>query len=217
MKPDGSFHSLPKINRACNIKFYNGFIYQWGGRTETRGIYRYDLAAKGWEELETGGDTSEPDNLSFYGSIIKDDEWIIFAGWDGFKNTNNFWRVKLPQSGSNIVSWNEMPGTNDEAWLEGVVIDAYAHAHIEPYVYFHAGYTDTHPIGNFLSRVNLNEEPLKAEIIAPTFDMPTGRYYHSLTAIGNKLYMFGGHDGVIALNELWSFDVDEEHWEYIEI
>ena len=92
--------------------------------------------------------------------------------------------------------------------MEGVVIDVYAFAHIEPYVYFHGGYTLTHPVGNFISRLNMNDEPLKAEIISPSFDMPSGRSYHSLTAIGNKLYMFGGHDGEIALDELWAFDTN---------
>ena len=46
--------------------------------------------------------------------------------------------------------------------------------------------------------------------------MPSGRSHHSLTAIGNKLYMFGGHDGEIALDELWAFDAEKEKWEYLE-
>ena len=105
----------------------------------------------------------------------------------------------------------------DDAFIEGVVVDVYGFAQIEPYVYFHSGYSTTHPAGNFISRINMSEEPLKAEIISPTFDMPSGRSYHSLTAIGNKLYMFGGHDGEKALDELWAFDSDQEAWEYIEI
>ena len=103
----------------------------------------------------------------------------------------------------------------DDAYLEGVVLDAYAFAHIEPYVYLHAGFSDLYPMGNFVSRIKVDEEPFKAEIISPTFDMPAGRLYHSLTAIGNKLYMFGGHNGVNALDELWAYDVDKEIWEYI--
>ena len=45
VKPDGSVHSLPPDNYVCNIKFYDGFIYQWGGRDETHGMHRYDLTA----------------------------------------------------------------------------------------------------------------------------------------------------------------------------
>ena len=76
-----------------------------------------------------------------------------------------------------------------------MVLDAYGFALIEPYVYLHGGYSDLYPTGNFISRINVNKEPYIAEIISPSFDMPAGRSYHSLTAIGNKLYMFGGHDG----------------------
>ena len=133
---------------------------------------------------------------------------MFFPGWDGFKNTDKIWSVELPKSGSNIVKWSEIARTLDEAFVEGVVVDVYAFAHIEPYVYFHGGYTTTHPVGNFISRLNMNEEPLKADIISPTFDMPSGRSYHSLTAIGNKLYMFGGYDGETALDELWALDSD---------
>ena len=175
-------------------------------------MYRYDLTAQAWEELETNG---EPASYSYFGSIIKDGNWIFFPGWDGSKNTDIIWRVDLPKSGCNIVTWSEIPKVLDEAFVEGVVIDAYAFAHIEPYVYFHGGYTTTHSVGNFISRLNINEEPLKAEIISPTFDMPSGRSYHSLTAIGNKLYMFGGYDGETALDELWALDSDQEKWEYI--
>ena len=141
---------------------------------------------------------------------------MIFPGWDDYKNTDKIWSVELPQSGSNIVSWSEIPRILDDAFLEGVVIDVYAFAHIEPYVYFHGGYSTTHPVGNFISRLNMNEEPLKAEIISPTVDMPSGRSYHSLTAIGNKFYMFGGIDGDRALDELWAFDAENEEWEYKE-
>ena len=45
VKPDGSVHSVPPVNRACNLKFYNGFLYQWGGTHRTGGMYRYDLTA----------------------------------------------------------------------------------------------------------------------------------------------------------------------------
>ena len=177
--------------------------------------YRYDLEAMAWEELETDNN-GEPEPIAYFGSIFRDGNWILFPGWDGFKNTDKIWSVELPQSGSNLVNWREIPRTLDAAFLEGVFIDAYAFAHIEPYIYFHGGYSTEYHMGHFISRLNMNEESLQAEIISPNVDIPSGRSYHSLTAIGNKLYMFGGNDGERALDELWSFDVEKEKWEYIE-
>ena len=48
-------------------------------------MYRYDLEAMAWEELEADG---EPDPISYFGSIIRDGNWIFFPGWNGFKNTD---------------------------------------------------------------------------------------------------------------------------------
>ena len=49
VNPNGSTHSVPKMTRACNIKFHNGFIYQWGGMYDVSGMNRFDLTAKVWE------------------------------------------------------------------------------------------------------------------------------------------------------------------------
>ena len=124
-------------------------------------MYRYDLTAQAWEELEhdKNGEPKPqgyPQGYSYFGSIIKDGNWILFPGWDGYKNTDKIWSVELPPPESNIVRWREIPKVKDEAFIEGVVVDVYGFAHIEPYVYFHGGYTTTHPVGNFISRLNMN-------------------------------------------------------------
>ena len=153
LKPDGTSHGVPNVNKSCNIKYDNGFIYQWGGTGPTNGVYRYDIALLGWEKLES---TGEPATQSFFGSTIKDGAWIVFPGWDGVHNTDKIYRATLPVSGSNSTTWSEIPVTKDEAFLETVFLDAYAFAHIEPYVYFHGGYSELHHQGNFISRINVN-------------------------------------------------------------
>ena len=93
MKPGGSAHDffIPKRDWACNIKFDNGYIYQWGGNSYSRSnMYRYDLTAQAWEELETDNN-QEPQKYAYFGSYIKDGNWILFPGWDGFKNTDKIW------------------------------------------------------------------------------------------------------------------------------
>ena len=52
IKPDGSAHEIPGESRLCNIKFIDDYIYQWGGLSENRGVYRYDLREQGWEHAE---------------------------------------------------------------------------------------------------------------------------------------------------------------------
>jgi len=69
-KADGSTHNIPEARRQCNLQFHDGFIYQWGGIPYTSGMFRYDLTAEAWEEIETVGD--EPTVVSFFGSVIHD-------------------------------------------------------------------------------------------------------------------------------------------------
>ena len=120
--------------------------------------------------------------------------------------------MELPQGDSDIVNWVKIPTVLSDEFYEVNVSCCYAFEYVEPYVYFHGGYDENEIKGNFIASVDLREEPLLTEIISLGADFPKGRSYHSLTAIGHKLYMFGGFDGVDVLDEFWEFDTITEVW-----
>ena len=37
---------------------------------------------------------------------------------------------------------------------------------------------------------------------------PSGRYYHTMTLAGSKLFVFGGKTAVSRLNDIWAFDLN---------
>jgi len=96
-------------------------------------------------------------------------------------------------------------------------MDAYAWAYSAPNVYFHGGYHSSYPVGNFIAKINLSVEPLQTVEEAASYDMPSGRSYHTITPVGSKLYMFGGNDGTKPLDELWIYSSDTNIWEFKEV
>lgn len=53
-------HSLPDPRRECNLNYYDGFIYKWGGNLYEDNVgaklYRYDLTNEQWEYIPVTGD-----------------------------------------------------------------------------------------------------------------------------------------------------------------
>ena len=43
-------------------------------------------------------------------------------------------------------------------------------------------------------------------------DAPTNRYFHTMTVIDGKFYVYGGSTGSKALDELWIYDEAEGIW-----
>jgi Kelch motif len=37
---------------------------------------------------------------------------------------------------------------------------------------------------------------------------PCGRYYHTMTLVGSKLFVFGGWSGTRCLNDIWALDLN---------
>ena len=46
-------------------------------------------------------------------------------------------------------------------------------------------------------------------------ECPPVRANHSSSVVGNKLYIFGGWDGIKRLNDLFSFDVNTNRWQEV--
>ena len=54
-----SGHKVPPARRMCNINYYDGFVYLWGGElwedNEGSQLYRYDLSLEQWEAIKVTG------------------------------------------------------------------------------------------------------------------------------------------------------------------
>ena len=73
--------------------------------------------------------------------------------------------------------------------------------------YMHGGYSHWGALGNYLSMLDLSKNPIGITVLNQNIDIPSPRYFSTLTLISGKFYMYGGSTGTEELDELWIYDV----------
>ncbi len=54
--------------------------------------------------------------------------------------------------------------------------------------------------------IDLETNPLKITEVTKNADFPYARYYHTMTVIAGKFYIYGGSNGSNAIDEMWIYD-----------
>ena len=208
-------HFVPSPRRQCTLEYYEGFIYLWGGDlndlngTDAAVLYRYDLTSEAWEVVEVIGDL--PVARSFFGSGIYNDAFYIFPGWvDSLGLTlDSTSRLDLSKIGSSEnPTWELLSIQQIVNYSTYIPRDAYASSLIENRFYIQGGYSAHGHLGNYILKLDLDQSPIGLTLLNPNVDIPTKRYFSTLTLISGKFYMFGGSTGTKELDELWVYDDD---------
>ena len=82
--------------------------------------------------------------------------------------------------------------------------------------YIFGGCEDGYHLNDILC-INLDDDDsqnLKWQFISPANEGPVGRKNMTMCAYGSKLYVFGGTDGEIFFNDVWSYDTETNHWSF---
>lgn len=51
--------------------------------------------------------------------------------------------------------------------------------------------------------------------MTPEYTGPIPRHKHSLCVLNSDLYLFGGENSKVRLNDLWKFNTENEIWSYV--
>ena len=178
-------------------------------------LYRYSMITEQWEQILVSGVL--PQTRSFHGSAIYNDFLYVFPGWvasEG-RDEDTIWRFDLSQAtslGSNSVTWELLDMDRSTGYDKYMPGDAYAAALVGNQFYIHGGFSYFRPLGNFLIALNLDTTPVSLTEVSPDGDMPTARYFHTMTLISGKFYMYGGSTGINNLDELWIYDEIDGSW-----
>lgn len=187
---------------------YDGNLYTHGGAfgsgDPVNRVYKVDLTTKAASNVFSGGGIDATRHR--HASVIHDGKMYIQGGQ---RRKNDYatrdmlvYDPTLNELVETILAPTEMP-----------IRHAHAMAIHGDDIYFHGGFEGKKRL-NDLWKYNITSKVWTQLADAP-YD---GRSGMSLTAVGNKLYSFGGNSSTRGYHEdslLWSYDINTDAWEQI--
>ena len=202
-------HGATPTARSLHIGLViDDFLYIFGGydgSQRTNDFYKYNFITNEWIEIQSSENCPLPRDR--HSGVVYGKSIYIFGGYDGVNRVNdlykydterNKWEEIIPQHGC-----KPSPRHSHSAIIH------------RDHMYIFAGYdglykNDFHKFNlKTFTWSSLKDNNPSAE------NWPKPRYRTSCNLYKNKMYIFGGHDGVKQLNDFYSFDFANEIWTQI--
>lgn len=202
-------HGATPTARSLHIGLViDDFLYVFGGydgTQRTNDFYKYNFITNEWSEIPTNKNFPLPRDR--HSGVVYNKCIYIFGGYDGVNRVNDLYKYDTEKN-----KWEEIIPQNGNR-----PSPRHSHSAIiyKDHMYIFAGYdglykNDFHKFNlKTLTWSSLKDNNPSAE------NWPKPRYRTSCNLFKNKMYIFGGHDGVKQLNDFYSFDFANEIWTQI--
>ncbi|KAK9794608.1 hypothetical protein WJX73_007394 [Symbiochloris irregularis] len=170
--------------------------------------WTFSLESKSWTTVQYSGDLIPRVRLASQCVVVDNKLWVI-GGWDpGHKQDggdilSDVWTLDL-----NTYAWTEIK-------LQGESLEAISRFQAvavgqKIFIHTHRSLQDILILDTATSPPTLTKQPVTGS------NTPSSRGLHSLTAIGNKLWLYGGapKSGSM-LGDLWALDLSTLEWREI--
>eukprot|EP00984_Skeletonema_dohrnii_P011099 scaffold4403_cov164-Skeletonema_dohrnii-CCMP3373.AAC.5 len=181
---------------------YNG---GGGGHNLEQGDHSLAVAAAaGGNNIVNNSNSSGPSRRFGYVSVVHDNKFVLFGGFDGTRWLNDMFEFDLiTNTWKTVQASGRLPSVRScPAWIKD-----------ENYVYIHGGYDGVERKADFfacdLRTYTWSELPCKGT-------PPSPRYFHSCCIHGNKLYTYGGYSGSERLADMFAYDFETNHWSEVD-
>jgi len=181
---------------------YNGGS---GGHNLEQGDHSLAVAAAaGGNNIVNNSNSSGPSRRFGYVSVVHDNKFVLFGGFDGTRWLNDMFEFDLiTNTWKTVQASGRLPSVRScPAWIKD-----------ENYVYIHGGYDGVERKADFfacdLRTYTWSELPCKGT-------PPSPRYFHSCCIHGNKLYTYGGYSGSERLADMFAYDFETNHWSEVD-
>ncbi|KAI1284994.1 Kelch domain-containing protein 3 [Halotydeus destructor] len=210
--------SVPFQRYGHTVVSYNGFIILWGGRNDEGAcnvVYIYDVHEKKWIKPQVGG--TKPGSRDGHSATIVNSAMYIFGGFedDSERFSQDIYRLNL----RTMVWTHVLTHGNPPKWR-----DFHSASCIEDRLYIFGGRSDRG--GPFHTRNEEYDNKLVYFDVTKsswhevqTVNPPLGRRSHSSFVFQNKLYIFGGYNGLEDqhFNDIHVFDSLATRWIKLDI
>lgn len=174
---------------------YNGKIYVFGGVSNenvSSNFFSFDPQTLKIEKLKY---KNQPSARMGHTSVLYKDKMIIYGGIDIFKSFNEVYSFDLNQK-----VWERMKTKG------GSSSDGHSSFIYKDYMYVYGGEGNDH-----FRRLNLINN--KWEKVEQKGKIPSKRQLQSITLCGDRMYLFGGKEGIGSPKfDFYFFDLIESKW-----
>jgi len=182
-------------------------LFSFGGIDSAQDIlsefWRFDTERRFWTLLSKGNEGPPGRSWLTMGMSPDSTKVYVFGGFNVSHDLNDLWRFDIKKNQWRvIVPRSDLPPARDRHSMVST----------NKNLYVFGGYN-----GNFLNDLysyNFAENAWSlVQTTAPGTLGPTPRRSHSAAMGGNRMYVYGGNDGVQTFDTLWSIDFGSAQWQ----
>ena len=206
--------TVPVVNRApCQRSLHTGVVldnclYIFGGYDgvqRTNDFCRLNFTTMEWSVIENTEHTPSPRDRHVsvvYGKCV-----YINGGYDGYNRVNDFYEYNVKNG-----LWREVQSTGNPP------SSRHSHAAVvyEGGMYVFAGYDGLYRNDFHRYDFQMNSWKTVTDSLGSNESWPKPRYRTTATVVGDKMMVFGGHDGARQLNDFYAWSFTNETWSEIE-
>ena len=202
---------VPGNITAGTLDFYNDSLYLFGypwpiiaQLPNLNALYAYSLIENQWRIVETG--PIKPEYRAFHSSFLYQDDLYIVYGLliEASLPLNSTWKFNFPSN-----QWTLISNTSGQGMVYSDMVQD------NEIVYSGCGLSVSLAM-NHIFYFNLSQSGLTKNMLSENWDSPKKRKNHCSMVFNNRILIFGGKgDDGTYLNDVWSFDIDLNTWNFI--
>ena len=204
--------AVPSQGKApCQRSLHTGAVldsalYVFGGYDgvqRTHDFYKYCFKSHRWAQIAT--QDSPPSPRDRHISVVHDHSIFIHGGYDGYNRVNDFYEYNIDSN-----TWSEVISSGN-----GVPPTArHSHAAVvyDGCMYVFAGYDGLYRNDFHRFSFEANTWAQVVDSLGTCEHWPKPRYRTTATVLGDKMLVFGGHEGSRKLNDFYCWDFKVCTW-----